>query len=931
MESPADPALSELLARMHWVRGLAGALVRDADRADDLAQDAWVRALRAGPAQAASWRGWFARVMKNRVADEGRLQGQHARFTARQPRAGGSPSEEEIRQQMETHEALSEAMRALPDPYRRAVFLRYFEGWSLARIAAEDGCDKRAIEKRLRQARAMLRAHLERRAPAEHWAAGLLLLAPAPQKVATLAVAAALIAIALIVPAGWILWPGPDASPSATLVQAVPALVEDPAGPAGASSTEPAPPPGFLPEALDRAAVEVSSPTFEIALLVVDKLTTVGIPGVEVQIDCEDTAGRVLESGQGITDAQGRLSLFFTCASIQAHVTIRPGSSQYAAGPRSAFGWVKPRALIEWTYSLEPLRGVMRGTVLDEADHPVPGAFVDAWRNGDELNSARPDISVQSDQDGRFEITQIRQEGDRVTLAPRATGRYSTRRFVVDDRFPIEALVEGVELTLSSGRPFSVRVVDERGQPIKGARVAIWPGSGSDNFELREDGQYHGRHQFNRITNAEGGIAPVMIGYEVWQVNVSHPAFKERDTTLVPDAESLLVMLEPGRVVRGVLHGVDGMPAPRIAVVVEGPAGTEEARTDEQGAFLTRAPGDVGDEVRILCLPQRHFSFHVVGPLVPDGLSGPIDITLPVGENLNFKLVYADGSPYDRMQDVQWEVLDGPMARAPGGDASTAQSWLKLRPVNDRDIFSEVGFIENVFHFFQCPPGTYRFRFTNSQGLLGEADVTTGVKDQEIVLPGASTAHGVFHGRVVLAGSMAALTRFDVNGHRYAGPEERTPLDGWGMGGLVQDSEGRFRYEKLITGWWEFTIEATRDLTHWRSGRIWIESEGAPLTVAVDQVMAGELTLLYPDGTPAAECRVSFADERNELLFFARKVNEGSLLADQTDGAGRLSVARLPRTMPFQIWVTPRSGPTRVVPAGALDPGRTAWTVHLPE
>ena len=70
-ESEAD-GLNELLARTTWVRAVARAIVKDVHRADDLAQDAWVRALEGGPRRAESWKGWFATVMRNRANEERR-------------------------------------------------------------------------------------------------------------------------------------------------------------------------------------------------------------------------------------------------------------------------------------------------------------------------------------------------------------------------------------------------------------------------------------------------------------------------------------------------------------------------------------------------------------------------------------------------------------------------------------------------------------------------------------------------------------------------------------------------------------------------------------------------------------------------------------------------------------------------------------------
>ena len=57
--------LEELLAHGPWVRALARSLVRDPSRADDLVQQAWLKALERPPAPCGSARGWFATVLRN--------------------------------------------------------------------------------------------------------------------------------------------------------------------------------------------------------------------------------------------------------------------------------------------------------------------------------------------------------------------------------------------------------------------------------------------------------------------------------------------------------------------------------------------------------------------------------------------------------------------------------------------------------------------------------------------------------------------------------------------------------------------------------------------------------------------------------------------------------------------------------------------------
>ena len=61
--NPPSPEL--LLEQAGWIRNLAIQLVGDAHRADDLAQETWVRMLRNPPSGDRPIRGWIATVMRN--------------------------------------------------------------------------------------------------------------------------------------------------------------------------------------------------------------------------------------------------------------------------------------------------------------------------------------------------------------------------------------------------------------------------------------------------------------------------------------------------------------------------------------------------------------------------------------------------------------------------------------------------------------------------------------------------------------------------------------------------------------------------------------------------------------------------------------------------------------------------------------------------
>src|SRR5262245_37345630 len=90
---PLDPAA--LLAQRPWVEERARGLVRDSSLADDLAQEAWLRASRKGPREAGALRGFLAGVVQNLGRSARREAGRRARRerVAARPEALPSPAE----------------------------------------------------------------------------------------------------------------------------------------------------------------------------------------------------------------------------------------------------------------------------------------------------------------------------------------------------------------------------------------------------------------------------------------------------------------------------------------------------------------------------------------------------------------------------------------------------------------------------------------------------------------------------------------------------------------------------------------------------------------------------------------------------------------------------------------------------------------------
>lgn len=153
--------LEELLAHGSWVRALARSLVRDAASADDLVQQACVAALERPPQGHSAPRRWFAAVLRNLARRDRRAE---ERRTARERFAAARGPEtpaDDLGETLELSKQLADAVGRLEEPYRSAIFRRYYEGLAPARIAELDGLPLKTVKTRLARGLEQLRERLD--------------------------------------------------------------------------------------------------------------------------------------------------------------------------------------------------------------------------------------------------------------------------------------------------------------------------------------------------------------------------------------------------------------------------------------------------------------------------------------------------------------------------------------------------------------------------------------------------------------------------------------------------------------------------------------------------------------------------------------------------------------------------------------------------
>ncbi|MEM9802080.1 MAG: sigma factor, partial [Planctomycetota bacterium] len=110
--------IDALLAHSDWIDRLARRLVTDPNEADEVVQEAWLRALAAPPESDENLRGWMARVVRRVQARRRRAALRRKDHEDRAPQRRGPRTPEDIASEAGLQRDLVDAVLALPPHYR---------------------------------------------------------------------------------------------------------------------------------------------------------------------------------------------------------------------------------------------------------------------------------------------------------------------------------------------------------------------------------------------------------------------------------------------------------------------------------------------------------------------------------------------------------------------------------------------------------------------------------------------------------------------------------------------------------------------------------------------------------------------------------------------------------------------------------------------
>ncbi len=149
-----------LLENRDFLRALARGLLRDEHAADDVVQQAYLAALERPPRAGSYLKSWLVSVVRNLAFNCLKREGERA---GREDLAARDLSEDTEERDLEQQQLVLESVRALRQPYRTTIHLRYFRDLSPSEIAVAQDTSIATVKTRLRRGLEILRAELDRR------------------------------------------------------------------------------------------------------------------------------------------------------------------------------------------------------------------------------------------------------------------------------------------------------------------------------------------------------------------------------------------------------------------------------------------------------------------------------------------------------------------------------------------------------------------------------------------------------------------------------------------------------------------------------------------------------------------------------------------------------------------------------------------------
>lgn len=645
-EQPQAPPGADLAAEFETqtgpLRRLACSLV-GAGGADDLVSDTWTAFLQRPSAQRGPSFGFLATVLRRLASNARRADARRSEHEARAAQESSlgpsTPGPDAIAERAEALREVLEALVVLRDPYRDALWQRFFDGRTPAEIARRAGESPATVKSRLQRGLEMLRQDLDRRHGGRRrdWAVALLPFgAPAASAVSTAAASGGVlggmamssaaklgVAVTLAVLCG-VGWWWRDRDGSTRRPEALASAAPNDAAPSAA----PGPVPPSTPAVDSRSSVADGSvepdPPLVIApelahdhlyVLVVRTLDEYGLPGSGGPVFLAP-AGAGINSAPPLALAGGTATITWRGRTSEMDVDVQVGSGDDArsrrrlhlvAGHPNEVALLTPRGETQGEGTLrtvalyrfgEAAAEVTERVLLDRLATPSSAPEMRRFphphaRFGDSFVVAapRPEPPPESEAPGAQASLLLR------LAAPTREIQLDAGAWLLSTRVQFAGPTLGGISEATATSTIDVEVLDENGVPVPGARLAL--------------GREVGGSELGSYTDAEGREVVTGVGEGWWEVHAGgdrQGLAKERIFVSPPASASLRLHLSRGTRLGGRVIDAEGEPIAGAIVQYETTPNsipransvrvTQETRGSEEVAERGSVPAPTPGELR---------------------------------------------------------------------------------------------------------------------------------------------------------------------------------------------------------------------------------------------------------------------------------------------------------------------------------------------
>ncbi len=658
------------------LRGFARRLVAGAD--EDVAQEAWLAAVRRPGGAEAAPRSWLAAVARKLAARFHRDRARRARREEGAARPEAAPADAFAAKE-QARRRIVDLVLALPEPHRTAIVLRHLEGLPPRVIAARLGVPVETVRTRVRKGIDLLRERIGVKgeepfatalsawllpvsgawAIGDHVAAtaamGKAMFVAAAPSLGGLAMTAKTkfgIAAAIVLVAMAVVWSWP---PRTDGPSGGPVVMER----LGASAATPK-----LPDVRESRPVAKDAPV-TVTPFKDDTPTTVPTVVMAATLRIRATWESDKSPAAGVVvrvrylgadyDRYGGPTAVLDSEGVATLASLKPGKVAVEAERNNRYdqrATLVAGSTSEVTLAIPKGLGV-KGVVLSAKGEPVAGA--DIWCGI--YNQFVGPPSTRSSADGTFALRDL---GQYERIAARAPGHGPSRT-----QWFITEVADAISVKLilgSAGASVAGRVVGVDGAGVPGATVTF----GVFAYQQQQDadrGTTEPPPATVATTDSEGAFRLDSVTPGPNPVQVTKPGFAmTRDVVDVraDDVAQPVLRLVSGGAIAGSVLKPDGTPAAKARVVVGLEREVElSARTDESGHFTV---GDVPAGVVPIRVDVESVGRATAKVTVVAGATATWDATLAVAPTIRGRVVDEVGKPYPKAwigADRLGPALDG--------------------------------------------------------------------------------------------------------------------------------------------------------------------------------------------------------------------------------------------------------------------------------